>query len=231
MALGYYECFTWQSTDYTTRFYKFVLEHSSCTVPFQRTAIHHRFLIGPLFSRRESETEPVIQTGSTFHCNQTLLSVFTTQQSDFVALTSCNIPLKEHISIDELICLWGHGNYLLTAFSACFAPNVFQENQHCIPSMIRIFLYCLITPCSAVLFCGISMYQHDPSGVPYFLHLCAILPSTDHLSGDIILVLFFFSKLTDRNYYNFFLYIVYFPLPKTFQRKSVWHCCMISILF
>lgn len=87
MALGYYQCFNWQSTDYRTRIYKFIFEHSSCTVPFQRTAIHHRFLIGQLCSRCESETttQPVLQTGSTFHSNQTLLFVFNTEQSDFVA--------------------------------------------------------------------------------------------------------------------------------------------------
>lgn len=126
-----------------------------------------------------------------------------------------NDTLNEHISTEQFTRLWGQRMYLLTAFSACFARIFFgQFNIVCILSMIKKYF---------VQSCGISMYHYDPSGVPYFWHLCAILPPTEQISGDFFILVFFSflfypQKLTNSYFNYFFLYCGLFSSAKDFLK-------------
>lgn len=105
--------------------------------------------------------------------------------------------IKEHISY-VFTHLWGQRTYIsgfphwsmLTMFSACFARVISGRfNIVCVLSMIKYFS--MVWSRRAVQSCEMSMHHHDPSGVSYFLHLCAILPSMDQICGDFFIPVFF----------------------------------------
>lgn len=76
----------------------------------------------------------------------------------------------------------------LAIFSACFARIVFKWcNIVCILGMIQILFY---GSRRTVQSCGLSMYQLDLSGIYCFLHLCAILLSTDQICGNFLIPVF-----------------------------------------
>lgn len=139
--------------------------------------------------------------------------------------------IKEHISWEQFTHSWGqrtfivsgfpHGSVLIV-FSACFARSISGRfNIVCILSMIKYLS--MVWSHRAVQSCVIRMHQHDPSGVSYFLHLCAILPSTAKsvvTSSFLSFYLFCFvsTRLTSSHFNSFFECCSLFSSAKDFLK-------------